>query len=74
MTGGARHSVSVAAVVVDEAGRVLVIRRSDSGAWQLPGGVLELDETIQDGVRREVREETSVEIEASTGSRASTKT
>jgi len=39
-----RHSVSVAAVVVDDSNRVLVIRRQDNGAWQLPGGVLELDE------------------------------
>lgn len=58
-----RHSVSVAAVVVNEQGQVLVIKRSDNGAWQLPGGVLELGETIQDGVRREVVEETGVQVE-----------
>lgn len=58
-----RHSVSVAAVVVDDDGRVLVIKRRDNGAWQLPGGVLELGETIHDGLRREVREETGVEVE-----------
>lgn len=58
-----RHSVSVAAVVTDEDGRVLVIRRRDNGAWQLPGGVLELHETIEDGVRREVQEETGVTVE-----------
>jgi 8-oxo-dGTP diphosphatase len=57
-----RHSVSVAAVVVDEQNRALVIQRRDNGAWQLPGGVLELDETIEDGVRREVREETGADI------------
>ncbi len=56
------HSVSVAAVVVDDTDRVLVIQRSDNGAWQLPGGILELDETPEDGMRREVREETGVEV------------
>lgn len=58
----ARHSVSVAAVVVDDHDRVLVIRRQDNGAWQLPGGVLELDETPEAGARREVREETGVDV------------
>ncbi|HTF07685.1 MAG TPA: NUDIX hydrolase [Asanoa sp.] len=59
-----RHSVSVAAVVVDDTDRVLVIRRRDNGAWQLPGGVLELNETPEDGMRREVSEETGVEVRA----------
>jgi 8-oxo-dGTP pyrophosphatase MutT (NUDIX family) len=40
-----------------------VIQRRDNGAWQLPGGILELDETIEDGVRREVEEETGVTVE-----------
>ena len=57
------HSVSVAAVVTDDAGRVLVIQRRDSGAWQIPGGVLELDESILTGVRREVEEETGLLVE-----------
>jgi ADP-ribose pyrophosphatase YjhB (NUDIX family) len=58
-----RHSVSVAAVVTDEQDRVLVIRRRDNGAWQLPGGVLELEETLEEGVCREVREETGLLVE-----------
>ena len=45
MTQAPRHSVSVAAVVTDDRDRVLVIQRRDNGAWQLPGGVLELDES-----------------------------
>jgi 8-oxo-dGTP pyrophosphatase MutT (NUDIX family) len=60
------YSVSVAAVVVDDVGgegRVLVIQRRDTGAWQLPGGILGADEFVTDGVRREVREETGVEIQ-----------
>jgi ADP-ribose pyrophosphatase YjhB (NUDIX family) len=63
MSGSRRHSVSVSGVVVDDHDRVLVIQRRDNGAWQLPGGVLELEETAEDGVRREVREETGAEVE-----------
>jgi len=59
-----RHSVSVAGVVVDPAGRVLVIRRRGTSEWQAPGGVLELAESVEDGVRREVAEETGVQVEA----------
>ncbi|MFB7027506.1 MULTISPECIES: NUDIX hydrolase [unclassified Streptomyces] len=57
------HSVSVAGAVVREDGRLLAIRRADNGTWELPGGVLELDETPQDGVVREVLEETGVRVE-----------
>lgn len=58
-----KHSVSVAAAVVRDDGRVLVIQRCDNAHWEPPGGVLELDETIEDGLRREVREETGLEVE-----------
>jgi ADP-ribose pyrophosphatase YjhB (NUDIX family) len=57
-----RHSVSVAGAVVDARGRILAIRRADNGHWEPPGGVLELDETIEDGLIREVREETGVTV------------
>lgn len=57
------HSVSVAGVTFDEAGRVLVIRRRDNGQWQAPGGVLEIGETFEHGVAREVLEETGVRVE-----------
>jgi 8-oxo-dGTP diphosphatase len=57
-----RHSVSVAAVVTDDRGDILVIRRRDNGQWQIPGGVLELDESIHDGLVREVHEETGLWI------------
>ncbi|MET7664930.1 NUDIX hydrolase [Streptomyces sp. NPDC057681] len=57
------HSVSVAGVVVREDGRLLTIRRADNGTWELPGGVLELDETPETGVRREVWEETGIDVE-----------
>lgn len=57
-----RHSVSVAGIVINDAGQVLVIRRRDNGHWEPPGGVLELSETIEEGVTREVYEETGVSV------------
>lgn len=64
-----RHSVSVAGIVFDEHDRVLAIRRRDNDQWQPPGGVLELGETFEEGVRREVLEETGthVHVERLTG-------
>ncbi|MQY13816.1 hypothetical protein SRB5_39720 [Streptomyces sp. RB5] len=56
------HSVSVAGAVIRDDGRILVIRRADNGRWELPGGVLELDEAPEAGARREVREETGVDV------------
>src|SRR5215469_17032025 len=58
-----RHSVSVAGIVVDDHGRALLIRRLDNRRWEPPGGVLELGEAIHDGLRREVREETGLDVE-----------
>jgi ADP-ribose pyrophosphatase YjhB (NUDIX family) len=63
--GSPRHSVSVAAVVVDDQDRALLIRRRDNGHWEPPGGVLELGEDITDGLRREVAEETGLQVEPS---------
>ncbi|MFJ6759518.1 NUDIX hydrolase [Streptomyces sp. NPDC091273] len=63
--GPPRHSVSVAGAVVREDGRLLAIQRADNGAWELPGGVLELEESPQDGVRREVFEETGILVDVS---------
>ena len=57
--------VGVGAVVVHE-GRVLLVRRGNEplkGHWTLPGGLLELGESIIDGVARETREETGLIVE-----------
>jgi 8-oxo-dGTP diphosphatase len=58
-----RHSVSVAAAIIDDHGRFLAIRRADNGRWEPPGGVLELDESIEAGLIREVAEETGLTVE-----------
>jgi 8-oxo-dGTP diphosphatase len=58
-----KHSVSVAAAVINDGGQLLGVRRRDNGRWEPPGGVLEVDETIHDGLVREVREETGLIIE-----------
>lgn len=57
-----KHSVSVAAAIIDDDGRFLVIRRADNGHWEPPGGVLELGESITHGLIREVAEETGLNV------------
>ncbi|WP_039738410.1 NUDIX hydrolase [Saccharomonospora halophila] len=56
------HSVSVAGVVLDADERILAIQRHDNGHWQIPGGVLEPVETFEQGLRREVLEETGLTV------------
>ena len=47
-----RHSVRVAGVILDaSATQLLLIQRRDNNRWEPPGGVLGLDETIEDGLR-----------------------
>ena len=60
-----RPIVGVGAVIVKD-GKVLLVRRRYeplAGQWSLPGGTLELGETLQEGVAREMREETGLEVE-----------
>lgn len=57
--------VGVAAAVFDPAGRVLLVQRGRpprAGSWGLPGGLLEVGETLVAGVQREVSEECGIEI------------
>ena len=59
-----RPVVGVGGVVFLE-GRVVLVRRGGEplkGQWSIPGGILELGETIADGVRRELWEETGLEV------------
>jgi ADP-ribose pyrophosphatase YjhB (NUDIX family) len=55
--------VATSAVVEDSEGRVLLQRRADSGNWALPGGGMEMDESLAGSVIREVKEETGYDIE-----------
>ncbi|MEK2488887.1 NUDIX domain-containing protein [Kitasatospora purpeofusca] len=50
-------------VVVDDAGRVLLQRRTDNGKWALPGGRMDIGESIAGCGVRETREETGIDIE-----------
>jgi ADP-ribose pyrophosphatase YjhB (NUDIX family) len=55
--------VATSAVVIDDAGRILLQRRADSGNWALPGGGMEINESLADSVIREAKEETGYDIE-----------
>jgi ADP-ribose pyrophosphatase YjhB (NUDIX family) len=52
------------AAVIDDAGRILLIRRPDNGLWAMPGGALEVGEMPAEGVVREALEETGVACRA----------
>ena len=61
-----RFTVTAGAVVSDEAGRVLLLRhvlRQGSG-WGVPGGFLNPGEQPEEAVRRELREETGLELDS----------
>ncbi|WP_066371308.1 NUDIX domain-containing protein [Herbidospora mongoliensis] len=56
----------VGAIIRDTEGRLLLIQRGhppSEGLWSLPGGRVEEEETDTDALRREIREETGLEIE-----------
>ena len=54
------------AIIMDSAGRILFVRRSDNGAWVLPAGSMELGESVWDCLCREVREETGLDVTEAT--------
>ncbi len=60
-----RPIVGVGAVILRD-GEVLIVRRANpplQGEWSIPGGALDLGEKLRDGVAREVREETGLDVE-----------
>ena len=60
-----RPVVGVGAVIVNAAGHVVLIRRKYEplqGHWSLPGGTLELGETLEVAAAREAQEETGLEV------------
>ena len=56
------HLVSVAALVTNDRGEILLVNSPWRG-WEYPGGLIEPGETFQECLKREVREEAGVEIE-----------
>jgi len=57
---------AVGALVVDRCGKLLLVKRArdpGKGKWGLPGGFVDRDETAEEAMRREVREETQLEVE-----------
>jgi 8-oxo-dGTP pyrophosphatase MutT (NUDIX family) len=60
---GATLTAGTAAVIFDESRkRILLTRRMDNGRWCLPGGMMEAGETAAESCRREVKEETGLEV------------
>jgi 8-oxo-dGTP diphosphatase len=59
-----RPLIGVGAIIIDR-GRALVVRRATEplkGEWSIPGGVLELGETLRTGCIREAKEETGLDV------------
>ncbi|MEU9120234.1 NUDIX domain-containing protein [Streptomyces sp. NPDC048506] len=55
--------VAASAVVTDNRGRILLQRRTDNGLWALPGGGMEMTESLPETAVREVKEETGLDVE-----------
>ena len=63
-----RPIIGVGGVVISD-GRVLLVRRGGpplQGRWSIPGGILEVGETLIEGVRRELAEETGIDVRVRT--------
>jgi 8-oxo-dGTP diphosphatase len=56
------HIVAVGGLIENEEGKILMVKSPDRG-WEIPGGQVEAGETITDALKREVKEETGIDIE-----------
>ncbi|RXS83640.1 NUDIX domain-containing protein [Streptomyces sp. TM32] len=54
---------AASAIVVDDSGRVLLQRRRDNDMWALPGGAMQIGESLPECAIRETREETGFHVE-----------
>lgn len=57
-----RPVVGIAAAARSPDGRWVLVRRTDTGTWALPGGTLEWGETLRRAIERELREEAGVDV------------
>ena len=55
-------TIGVFAIILDGENRILLCHRRDYDLWNLPGGTLEQNETVEMGVIREVKEETGLDV------------
>lgn len=58
-----KFTIGVFGIIFDKQDRVLLCHRRDHDLWNLPGGALESGEAPWDGVKREVKEETGLDVE-----------
>lgn len=54
---------SVTAVVTDDQGRLLLVHKTDNNLWALPGGGVDVGESVAHAAVREVKEETGIDVE-----------
>lgn len=56
------HIVSVGGLIENNEGKILMIKNPDRG-WEIPGGQVEVGETLTDALKREIKEESGIDIE-----------
>ena len=56
------HIVAVGGLIEDNEGKILMVKSPDRG-WEVPGGQVESGETLTDALKREIKEETGIDIE-----------